>query len=178
MIPNLGRSYEIEVRMPTSYIRQATLNDCEVIASINNEHIAKGLSSMETDPKSTVHFENLMKNFNDRELIQCLVFNDEVIGWGIIKSYSDREGYRTTCETTIYLRSNQLRKGFGSKMKLSLIEKCKELGYHHLVAKIFSSNMASIEYNRNLGYEVVGVQREIGNINDKWVDVTIMQLIL
>ena len=159
-------------------IRKATLDDCEVIASINNEHIALGLSSMEIEPKTTAHFENLMKNFNDRELIQCLVLDNEIIGWGIIKRYSDREGYRTACETTIYLRSNQVRKGFGSMMKLSLIEKCKELGYHHLVAKIFSTNTASIEYNRELGYEVVGVQREIGNIDGKWLDVTIMQLIL
>lgn len=164
--------------MSTSFIRPATLKDCAVIASINNEHIAKGLSSMETEPKTTDHFENLMNNFNDRELIQCLVLDNEVIGWGIIKRYSEREGYRTACETTIYLRSNIMRKGFGTKMKLSLIEKCKELGYHHLVAKIFSTNIASIEYNRKLGYEVVGVQKEIGNINGKWLDVTIMQLIL
>jgi L-amino acid N-acyltransferase len=164
--------------MSTSFIRPATLDDCEVIASINNEHIAEGLSSMETEPKSVLHFEKLMKNFNDRELIQCMVLDNEVIGWGIIKRYSDREGYSTACETTIYLRSNQVRKGFGTEMKLSLIEKCKELGYHHLVAKIFSTNIASIAYNRKLGYEVVGVQKEIGNINGKWLDVTIMQLIL
>ena len=164
--------------MSTSFIRPATLNDCEVIASINNEHIAKGISSMETEPKTALHFETLMQNFNDRELIECLVLDDEVIGWGIIKRYSDREGYRTACETTIYLRSNQVRKGYGTKMKLSLIDRCRELGYHHLVAKIFSTNTASIEYNRELGYEVVGVQREIGNINGKWLDVTIMQLIL
>lgn len=164
--------------MSTSFIRLATLEDCEVIASINNEHIALGQSSMETERKTVSHFEKLMQNFNDRELIECLVLDNKVIGWGIIKRYSDREGYRTACETTIYLRSNQVRKGFGSKIKRSLIKKCKELGYHHLVAKIFSTNIASIEYNRKLGYQVVGVQKEIGNIEGKWLDVTIMQLIL
>ena len=68
--------------------------------------------------------------------------------------------------------------GLGTRMKLSLIDKCREFGYHHLVAKIFSTNKASIEYNRKLGYEVVGTQREVGNIDGKWLDVTIMQLIL
>ncbi len=164
--------------MQTINIRTATLTDCKVIASINNEHISKGLSSMETEPRTALHFKNVLKKFNNRELIQCLVQNDEVIGWGIIKRYSDREGYRTACETAIYLRANQVGKGFGSMMKRSLIEKCKELGYHHLVAKIFSTNKASIEYNRKLGYQIVGVQKEIGIINGKWLDVTIMQLIL
>ncbi len=164
--------------MEITEIRLATLNDCQVLASINNEHIAQGVSSMETSPKTATYFKKLILNFNNRELIQCLVLNNKVIGWGIIKRYSDREGYRTSCETTIYLRLNQIRKGYGSKMKRSLIEKCKQLGYHHLVAKIFSTNTASIAYNLNLGYEIVGVQKEIGKIDDKWVDVTIMQLIL
>ena len=164
--------------MQKTEIRTATLNDCEVLASINNEHIIKGESSMETELKTKADFVKLMNGFNERELIQCLVVNDEIIGWGIIKRYSDRPGYSAACETTIYLQSNQLRKGYGSRIKVSLIEKCKELGYHHLVAKIFATNSASLAYNQKLGYEIVGTQREIGNINGKWLDVTIMQLIL
>lgn len=164
--------------MQNSKIRKGTLKDCEVISSINNEHISAGGSSMVTTPCSANYFKQMMKSFNDRELIECLEVDGEVVGYGLIKRYSDREGYKTTCETAIYLRSSMLRMGLGSKMKLSLIERCKEFGYHHLVAKIFSSNVASIEYNRQLGYEVVGVQKEIGNINGKWLDVIIMQLIL
>jgi len=164
--------------MENAIIRKATLNDCQVIASINNEHIAKGGSSMETELKTASDIEKIINNFNERELIQCLEVDNEVVGWGIIKRYSDRPGYSKACETAIYLRSNRKRMGFGTQMKLSLIEKCKELGYHHLVAKIFTTNIASIEYNRKLGYEEVGIQREIGNIDGKWLDVTIMQLIL
>ncbi len=164
--------------MQNSKIRKGTLNDCEVITSINNEHILAGGSSMVTSTRSVEYFEQMMTNFNDRELIECLEIDGKVVGFGLIKRYSDREGYKTTCETAIYLRPNKMRMGLGTKMKRSLIERCKELGYHHLVAKIFSNNTASIEYNRKLGYELVGVQKEVGKINDKWVDVTIMQLIL
>ena len=45
-------------------IRKATLEDCEIIASINNEHILKGVSSMETELKSKNDFIKLMNNFN------------------------------------------------------------------------------------------------------------------
>lgn len=159
-------------------IRRATLADCSVIAAIDNEHISRGGSSMVTSLRTPAYYEKMMAGFNDRELIECLEFEGEVVGFGLLKRYSDREGYRTTCETAIYLRSDKLRMGLGTKMKISLIERCKELGYHHLVAKIFSTNTASIAYNKKLGYEVVGVQREVGKINGKWVDVTIMQLIL
>jgi phosphinothricin acetyltransferase len=63
-------------------------------------------------------------------------------------------------------------------IKKWLIDKCRELNYHHMVAKIFSVNEASIAYNRKLGYELVGTQREIGFVDGAWQDVTIMQLIL
>ncbi len=164
--------------MPDYTIRKATANDCQVIASINNEHILAGGSSMVTSTRSAAYFEAMMRNFSDRELIECLELDGEVVGFGLIKRYSDREGYQTSCETAIYLRSHKVRMGLGTKMKLSLIERCKEFGYHHLVAKIVASNKASIAYNLKLGYEVVGVQKEIGNIDGKWLDVTIMQLIL
>jgi len=159
-------------------IRPATLRDCSVITSINNEHILAGGSSMVMEPRPVAYFEQMMNNFTNRELIECLEVDGEVLGFGLIKRYSDREGYRTTCETAIYLRSNKIRMGLGTKIKLSLIERCKEFGYHHLVAKIVTSNKASIAYNKQLGYEVVGIQKEVGKIDNKWVDVTIMQLIL
>ncbi|MCB0644269.1 MAG: GNAT family N-acetyltransferase, partial [Phaeodactylibacter sp.] len=69
-------------------------------------------------------------------------------------------------------------KGYGTRMKLFLIERCRELEYHHLVAKIFATNTASIEYNRKLGYEIVGQQREIGFKNGMWMDIVIMSLLL
>jgi len=164
--------------MKNSIIRKATINDCQVIADINNEHISRGGSSMETELKTADDIKKVFNNFNERELIQCIEVDNKVVGWGIIKRYSDRPGYSKACETAIYIKSDKMRMGLGSQMKISLIEKCKELGYHHLVAKIFTSNIASIEYNRKLGYEEVGIQREIGNIDGKWLDVTIMQLIL
>ena len=63
-------------------------------------------------------------------------------------------------------------------MKKWIIKKCKELGYNHLVAKIFSSNIASIEYNMKLGYEVVGTQNKIGYVDGEWQDVTILQFLI
>jgi phosphinothricin acetyltransferase len=133
---------------------------------------------MDLKPKKVNEVEAWFKGFDERELIVLLEVNKITIGWGVIKRYSEREGYARACETAIYLRGSETRKGYGSKMKLWIIDKCKELGYHHLVAKIYANNKASIEYNRQLGYEIVGTQKEIGYINGQWQDVTIMQLII
>ena len=158
--------------------RIATEEDAPVITEIYNEHIKQGGSTMDLQPKEVSDVVAWFQGFNKRELIVLVEVNGNIIGWGIIKRYSDREGYARACETAIYLKSSETRKGYGSQLKLWIIEKCRELGYHHMVAKIYAKNEASIEYNRKLGYEIVGTQKEIGYVDGEWLDVTIMQLII
>jgi phosphinothricin acetyltransferase len=158
--------------------RLADITDAQIVREIYNEHIAVGNSTMDLKPKPLTEIEGWFKGFKDRELIVLLEEGSDTLGWGIIKRYSDRAGYDRACETAIYLRMDETRKGYGSKMKRWIINKCKELGYHHLVAKIFASNSGSIEYNKKLGYEVVGRQKEIGFVDGTWQDVIIMQLLI
>ena len=158
--------------------RIADISDAGIIREIYNEHIRIGGSTMDRVNKTITEIEVWFKEFNNRELIVLLENQGRVIGWGIIKKYSDREGYSKACETAIYLRSTETRKGYGSMMKKWIIDKCRDLGYYHLVAKIFALNKASIEYNLKLGYEIVGTQNKIGYVDGEWQDVTIMQLLL
>lgn len=158
--------------------RIANIEDAPGVCEIYNEHIRAGRSTMDREEKSLKEIQNWFQDFNDRELVVLLEEGDYLIGWGIIKRYSDRLGYAKACETAVYLRPEELRKGYGSKIKQWIIDKCRDLEYHHLVAKIFSVNKASIEYNLKIGYELVGTQREIGYVDGQWQDVTILQLIL
>lgn len=159
-------------------IRECRIEDCAAFADIYNVYVRQGTSTMDAEEKDAAYYEHVITGFNDRETILTLEEGGEVVGWGIIKRYSDRLGYRVACETSVYLDPNHLRKGYGSLMKKALIVRCKEYGYRHLVAKIFAENEGSIAYNERLGYEVVGRQREIGFRNGRWMDVVIMQLIL
>jgi phosphinothricin acetyltransferase len=155
-----------------------TSADYEAIAQIYNEYIRQGGQTMEERLHTATDIAGWVKDFNSRERLLVLKQNGKVLGWGIIKKYSPRAGYRFTCETAIYLCPDEIRKGHGSFMKKRLIDICRGLGYRHLVAKIFASNTASIAYNQKIGYEIVGTQRHIGFKNGKWVDVVIMQYII
>jgi len=161
-----------------THIRDCTLGDAAAIAEIYNEHIQLGSSSMDNEIKSVAHIEAQISGFNDREIILVLEQAEEILGWGIIKRYSDRGGYRFACETSVYLRARETRKGYGPRIKKALIRRCKEYGYHHLVAKLLATNESSFKYNSRLGFEVVGRQRQVGFRNGKWQDMLIMQLIL
>ncbi len=155
----------------------AEVADYEAIAEIYNEHILARKSTMDQVLKKAADIQRWIEQFNDRERLFVLKREGQTIGWGIIKRYSNREGYRFACETAIYLKGEERRKGYGSYMKKEILKHCKALGYHHLVAKIFAINKGSIEYNRRLGYEIVGVQKQIGVVNGKWMDIVIMQYV-
>lgn len=159
-------------------LRDCTLADADTIASIYNDYVRSGGSTMDTEEKTRSDIERQIQQFSDRETILVLEEEGLFVGWGIIKRYSDRVGYRFTCETSVYLHRERIGQGYGTTLKKAVIERCKQYGYHHLVAKIFASNLASIEYNKKLGYDVVGRQREIGFRDGKWQDVVIMQLLL
>jgi len=148
------------------------------IADIYNEYIRQGGQTMEEQLHTAENIAGWVNAFGERERLLVLKKDNRILGWGIIKKYSPRAGYRFACETAIYLRPEERRKGYGSLMKKQLIEECRELDYHHLVAKIFVSNEASIAYNLKLGYEIVGQQKEIGFKNGEWVDIVIMQYII
>ncbi|HAA16648.1 MAG TPA: N-acetyltransferase [Cytophagales bacterium] len=152
--------------------------DYRAIAEIYNEAIHKGNASMEEAIKSEADIAGWVSKFHARERLYAQVKGDDVVGWGIIKRYSDREGYRFACETAVYLRQSETRKGYGSAMKKHLITEARSMDYHHLVAKIFAINESSIQYNLQLGYTIVGTQKEIGFKNGQWMDIVIMQLVL
>jgi len=166
------------VKFRDTILTHALASDYADIANIYNEHIQQKRSTMEESIHDAAMIQKWVDAFNDREGLFVLKRENKNIGWGIIKKYSTREGYRFACETAIYLRGDETRKGYGSFIKKALIQRCKELNYHHLIAKIFAINEASIQYNLQLGYEIVGRQKEIGFKDGKWTDVVIMQYII
>lgn len=159
-------------------IRNFQQEDIVAVTKIYNESIAIGDATCDVEFKTVSEMQERFFYLGDRETALVLEVDNRVAGWGMIKRYSDCHGYRFCCETAIYLARSEVRKGYGSVLKKAVIAKCRELNYHHLVATIFANNKASIAYNRKLGYEDVGVQKNIAYMDGKWVDVLIMQLIL
>ncbi len=153
--------------------------DFESVADIYNEYILLGNVTMEESLYDYDRVKKWVEGFDESEKILVLKnAQGRVIGWGVVKKYSEREGYKTACETSVYLTQQECGKGYGTMLKKHLIEECKKVGYHHIVAKIFASNTSSIEYNLKLGYEMVGRQKEIGYKNGHWQDVVILQYLI
>lgn len=158
-------------------IRTYLAKDFQTIANIYNESIALGSITMDHHAYSQEDIAAIVAKFNQRETILVAQKDEQVIGWGIIKRYSDRPGYLVCCETSIYLGLKSIGQGYGYALQHALLEKVKVFGYHHVVAKILATNPQSIKFHQKFGFELVGIQKEIGYYQGKWLDVAIMQLI-
>ena len=100
-----------------------------------------------------------------------------MIGWANVRRYSLRYGYRLTYETGIYLDQTAIGRGVGDVLQSRIEEHCRECGIHHAVAKIVADNQRSMAFHYRRGYELVGIQKEVGHMDGKWVDVAILQMI-
>lgn len=134
---------------------------------------------MDTTPWSAETVEAWITSMEEREILLVLRTPQSTIhGWGAIKSYSARAGYRTTGEISLYLDPQDCGKGLGCPLMKALIHHAQDAGIHHIVAKTFASNTHSRQFHETHGFELVGIQKEVGQISGKWQDIAIYQLIL
>jgi phosphinothricin acetyltransferase len=157
-------------------VRPANLLDCEPIAAIYNQYVGSGPYTMEEERWTWLTVKHQLDHITDREVvIVCENGDGEVVGWGKVKHYSPRGGYRIACETSTYVSRDARGLGVGNRLLSELVALSRRLGYHHITAKIIAGNGPSLRLHFKHGFELVGVQKEIGLVDGKLADVAILQ---
>ena len=96
-------------------------------------------------------------------------------GYAYACPFKPRAGYAWTCESTIYLARGKSGSGLGRCMYELLLDAISRMGMVAVVATITSSNFASIDFHRRVGFVVCGVHSRVGFKRDSWLDVVVMQ---
>jgi len=68
-------------------------------------------------------------------------------------------------------------RGIGKKLLMSVIEEGEKAGLHTVIARIAQGNGASIHIHTLVGFEQIGVMREVGRKFGRRIDVHLMQKI-
>jgi len=100
----------------------------------------------------------------------------QVVGYAYGGPHRDRAAYNSTVEVSAYIDRNLHRTGLGRRLYTALFERLREGGYRLLVAGITLPNEASVGIHEALGFEPVGVYKNIGFKNGEWWDVGWWQL--
>jgi len=99
-------------------------------------------------------------------------------GFGSLSPWRSRPAYNTSVEDSVYVRDDQRGHGVGRLLLADLVERARAHGFHAVFARIVGGHQASIALHAALGFEVVGVEREVGRKFGRWLDVVVMELLL
>ena len=106
--------------------------------------------------------------------------NDEgvVCGFGSLSPYRPRPAYRTTVEDSVYVDPSMQGHGVGKALLEELLRLAEAHGFHSVIARIVGGHEASMGLHAACGFELVGVEREVGRKFGRWLDVALMQRLL
>jgi phosphinothricin acetyltransferase len=101
-----------------------------------------------------------------------------VLGWGSLNVFNPRAAYDHVADFSIYVARAARGAGVGRGLLEGLIDTARIIGYHKMVLAAFEWNTAGIRLYERAGFRRVGVYREQGRLDGRWVDTVIMERIL
>ena len=100
------------------------------------------------------------------------------VAWGSLNQFNPREAYRHVVDFSIYVERSHRGKGVGKVVLTRLIELAREHGYHKMVLSAFPDNSGGMALYAKLGFRTVGIYKEQGMLDGRWVDTIIMEKLL
>lgn len=160
-------------------IRDATLEDAGAIAAIYNPYVTDTLVTFETDPLSEEDMRKRMAGAQAASLPWLVATEGgAVFGYTHASPWKGRWAYRYSVETTVYLDPSRTRRGLGSQLYATLVERLRERGFHAAIGGIALPNAASVALHERLGFEKVAHFPQVGFKHERWIDVGYWQLLL
>jgi L-amino acid N-acyltransferase YncA len=160
-------------------VRLAEVGDAEAIRTIYNTEVRTATSTFDLVPRSLVDQEQWLAARSGA--FSALVAADDdgrVLGFGSLSPYKERAAYRTTVEDSVYVDPARQGGGIGTALLTRLVEIARSSGFHTVIARIEASGAASRALHARCGFELVGIEREVGRKFNRWLDVAVMQLLL
>lgn len=99
-----------------------------------------------------------------------------VIGFAYGSRHRERASYRWAADVSVYVQPDHQRRGVGTCLYRELLERLRRQGFHAACAGITLPNPASQALHESLGFQLVGVYRDIGYKLGSWWDVGWWQL--
>jgi len=158
-------------------IREAILPDLGAITEIYNEAILKTVATFDTQTKTVEEQKSWFAEHGSKYPMLVAEQDGYVVGWASLSMWSDRCAYSDTAEGSLYVKEEYQGKGIGRKLLEAIIRAGQKAGLHTVVARITGGNEASIHLCESVGFEHIGVMKEVGRKFGKLLDVNLMQKI-
>lgn len=159
-------------------IRRAAESDIESIQLIYNEGIEDRIATLETESKDSTFMKEWFDRHNDRYQVIVAEENGLVVGWASLNPYNNRDAYSGVADLSLYISRSSRGKGIGGILLAEIQLIAIEQKFHKLVLFTFPFNQLGQGLYRNKGFREVGVFKNQGILDGRYVDVMAMEKIL
>ena len=158
-------------------IRPALQSDVPAITRIYGHHAVNGFGTFDEEVPPLSRYAKLLTELDTAGhpfLAAC--FNDTLLGFAYAAPFRPRTGWRFSFEDSIYMAPGELGRGYGTKLLMALVAKCREFGVRNLIAVVGDSqNLPSIRVHERCGFAQIGTLRDVGFKKGRWLDVVFLQ---
>ena len=161
-------------------IRPAIVADATAIVDIYNREVMQTTATFDLVTRTLEQQQQWITARTGAFAAIVAVDDDsrQVVGFASLSPYKERAAYRTTVEDSIYVHREFGGRGIGKVLLSRLVEIARESGFHSIVGRIEASGDASRALHASCGFELVGVEREVGRKFNRWLSVAVMQKML
>jgi len=163
-------------------IRLASPGDAEPIRTIYNLEVTTDVNTFDLVPRTAAEQREWLGAHRGPHPVVVATEgaprSEVVLGFGSLSPYRDRAAYATTVENSVYVDPAHRGRGVGRAILDELLVLAQGGGFHAVIARIVGHNEVSIALHRACGFELVGVEREVGRKHRRWLDVVELQRLL
>jgi L-amino acid N-acyltransferase YncA len=165
-------------RALTVQIRQASVADATDIHRIYAPIVGETAISFEETPPAIAEIEKRIALTLPNYPYFVAVMDGKVSGYVYASQHAARTAYRYSVNTAVYVAPEARRTGVGRALYSILLSELTRRGFHAAFAGIALPNLASVALHESLGFEPLGVYREVGFKFGRWHDVGWWQRLL
>jgi len=159
-------------------LRPATPADAAATAAIYNHEVSTSWVTFDLVTRTVEEQAAWLDARSGALEVVVAEIDGAVAGFASLSPYRDRPAYRTTVEDSVYVHPDHRGAGVGRALLEEIVGVARERGFHSVIGRIVGGHTASIALHAAVGFEQVGVEREVGRKFGRWLDVVVMQLLL
>ncbi|WP_231568073.1 MULTISPECIES: arsinothricin resistance N-acetyltransferase ArsN1 family B [Sphingomonadaceae] len=160
------------------HVRQIAMGDAPAVQAIYAPYVTSTTISFEDVPPDIVEIERRIAAILPRYPYLVAEEDGRIVGYAYASEHRTRAAYRTSVDVTVYVAPGAQRRGVARCLYARLLPAAASLGYHAAFAGIALPNDASVALHEVMGFELVGIYREVGRKFDAWHDVGWWQRLL
>src|ERR1700730_12860787 len=156
-------------------IRFATLDDAPTICTIYNQGVDDRGATLETEVRDVDERRRWLSSRGTRYPVLVAEARGQIIGWSSLNSFNPRRAYDHVADISVYVQRSWRGRGAGRLLLDRVIDLGRGLHFHKLVLACCPTNKAGIALYERMGFAPVGIYREQGLLDGRWVDVLVME---